>query len=102
MDYIQMDWKMCWFDGAKHSTFYSTLFPVGFCYSQNFVEFSAQNLNNTYLGQNSQFWLREMSFFFFFTPITNGISEPKKEKKLEGFFFPIKNLTFPLSGMGSH
>lgn len=70
-----MDWKMCWFDGAKQSTFYSTLFPLGFCYSQNFVEFSAQNLNNTYLGQNSQFWLREMSFFFFLTAKETGSYE---------------------------
>lgn len=88
-----MDWKMCWFDGAKHSTFYSTLFPVGFCYSQNFVEFSAQNLNNTYLGQNSQFWLREISFFFFY-PYNKWYFRAKERKKIGRLFFPHKKSDF--------
>lgn len=76
-----------------HSTFYSRLFPVGFCYSQNFVEFTVQNLNNTYLGQNSQFWLRQM-YFLFFNSISNTISDQKKENIWNAFFFPIKHLVF--------
>lgn len=96
MDYIQMLWKIYWLDGAKYSTFYSRLFPVGFCYSQNFVDFSAQNLNNTYWGQNRQFWLREMSFFFFFSlnSITDDISDQKKAKNWMFLFFPLKNSNF--------
>lgn len=66
--------------------FWSRLFPVGYCYSWNFVEFSAQNLNNKYLGKNSWFWLREMSF-----SMINDISDKKKEKKTTLLFFHKKS-----------
>jgi len=53
-------------------TFWGRIFPRGFCYSQNIVEFSAQNLSNIHFGKNSQSWQKEMSF-----SMKNDISDKK-------------------------